>query len=173
MNNVVCGTIIVHILSLTKKFKFMENPIGRKVNLLVKKGDYVWEMSNNICEVIGVVPWSHELNDWCQHYIVKSQDGTEKEIREVECVFSPNYDKDYIEDTIHQFLDDNGVWCEVYTQMGRKVISVHIDWGDWSHSHRWCVTLMGYLGYTEIGNRVTEEDGSDCYSAEHYFLKES
>ena len=30
---------------------------------------------------------------------------------------------------------------------------------------------MEFLGYKEIGNKVTEEDGSDCYSAEHYFLK--
>jgi hypothetical protein len=30
---------------------------------------------------------------------------------------------------------------------------------------------MRYLGYTEIGNEVTEENGSDCYSADHYYLK--
>jgi hypothetical protein len=30
---------------------------------------------------------------------------------------------------------------------------------------------MSYLGYGEIGCKVTEEDGSDTYSAEHYFIK--
>lgn len=148
-----------------------ENPIGRKVNLLIQKGICKWEMSNDVCEIVGIVPWSQELNDWCQHYIVKLPDGTEKEIRETECVFSPDYTKKYIEDTIHQFLNDNGVWSEVFTKCDRKVIVVSIEWGDWRHSHMWGTDLMRYLGYTEIGDKVTEENGSDCYSADHYYLK--
>lgn len=150
---------------------YEENPIGRKVNLLSKKDICTWEMSSEVCEIVGVVPWSQELNDWCEHYIVKLPDGTEKEIREVECVFSPDYTQNYIEGTIHDFLDDNGVWSEVYTQCEGKVIVVDIDWGDWRHSHLWAKNLMEYLGYKEIGNKVTDDDGSDCYSAEHYFIK--
>ena len=76
------------------------NPIGKKVNLLVKKGICSWEMSDEVCEVISVVPWSQELNDWCQHYIVKGADGIEKEVREAECVFSPDYTKKNIDETI-------------------------------------------------------------------------
>ena len=148
-----------------------ENVIGKKVNLLETFGYCTRKMTEEIYEIVSVVPWSKELNDWCQHYIVKLPDGTEKEIREVECVFSPDYTKKYIEDTIHQFLNDNGVWSEVFTKCDRKVIVVSIEWGDWRHSHMWGTDLMKYLGYTEIGNRVTEEDGSDCYSAEHYFIK--
>jgi hypothetical protein len=48
---------------------------------------------------------------------------------------------------------------------------VSISWGDWKHEHLWARSLMSYLGYVEIGSKVTEEDGSDTYSAEHYFLK--
>lgn len=150
---------------------YEENVIGKKVNLLETIGYCTRKMTEEVYEVVSVVPWSKELNDWCQHYIVRGADGTEKEIREVECVFSPDYTKKYIEDTIHQFLNDNGVWSEVFTKCDRKVIVVSIEWGDWRHSHMWGTDLMKYLGYTEIGNRVTEEDGSDCYSAEHYFLK--
>lgn len=147
-----------------------ENPIGRKVNLLIQKGICEWEMSNDVCEIVGIVPWSQELNDWCQHYIVKLPDGTEKEIRECECVFSPKTDKpaDYM---AHDFLNDNGVWAEVYPYHGTSALVVSISWGDYKHDHLWARDLMSYLGYTEIGNRVTEEDGSDCYSADHYFLK--
>ena len=150
---------------------FDTNPVGKKVNLLKSIGSCTRQMTDEVCEVVSVVPWSKELNDWCQHYIVRGADGTEKEIREVECVFSPDYTKKYIEDTIHQFLNDNGVWSEVFTECDRKVIVVSIEWGDWRHSHLWSRDLMSYLGYTEIGNAVTEENGSDCYSADHYYLK--
>ena len=148
-----------------------ENVIGKKVNLLEKVGICNWKMNDAVCEIISIVPWSKELNDWCQHYIVRKPDGTEMEIRECECVFSPNKEKptDYM---IHDFLNDNGVWAEVY-QYNQSIAAyvVSISWGDWKHDHLWARDLMSYLGYVEIGNKVTEEDGSDCYSAEHYFLK--
>ena len=32
---------------------------------------------------------------------------------------------------------------------------------------------MKYLGYYEIGNEVTEDDGSDCFSGIHHFIKAS
>ena len=146
------------------------NPIGKKVNLLVKKGICSWEMSDEVCEVISVVPWSQELNDWCQHYIVKGADGIEKEVREAECVFSPDYTKKNIDETIFSFLNDNGVWAEVYCQTNNIVV-VNIDRGDWRHSHLWARDLMRYLGYVKVGEVVTEEDGSDCYSAEHTYVK--
>lgn len=147
------------------------NPVGRKVNLLVKKGICSWEMSDEVCEVISVVPWSQELNDWCQHYIVRKPDGTEAEIREVECVFSPDYTKNHINDTIRSFLNDNGVWADVYSQMEENIVIVNIDRGDWKHDHLWARNLMSYLGYVKVGEVVTEDDGSDCYSAEHTYIK--
>lgn len=147
-----------------------ENVIGRKVNLLEKVSACSYNMGEEVCEIVNVIPWSQELNDWCEHYIVKKPDGTEVEVRECDCVFSPKADKpaDYM---AHDFLNDNGVWAEVYPFHGTSALVVSIEWGDWRHQHLWARDLMSYLGYEEIGNRVTEEDGSDCYSAEHYFLK--
>lgn len=148
-----------------------ENVIGKKVNLLEGYGFCSKKMTDEVCEIVSVVPWSKELNDWCQHYIVRKPDGSEVEIREVECVFSPNKEKPtgYM---IHDFLNDNGVWAEVYPYShDMPVLVVDIEWGDWRHQHLWARDLMSYLGYTEIGNKVTEEDGSDTYSAEHYYLK--
>lgn len=146
-----------------------ENVIGKKVNLLEKCGLCSWKMTDEVCEIVSVVPWSQELNDWCQHYIVKGADGKEKEVREVECVFSPKTGKstDYM---VHDFLNDNGVWADVWYE-NEIAIAVNIDWGDWRHQHLWTRDLMGYLGYGELGCQVTEEDGSDCYSAVHYFVK--
>ena len=148
-----------------------ENPIGKKVNLLEKVGICDWKMNDAVCEIVNVIPWSQELNDYCQHYIVKDADGKEKEVREAECVFSPDYTKKYIDDTIHSFLNENGVWADVYSQMEGNIIVVSIDWGDWRHQHLWAKSLMSYLGYGELGCEVTEENGSDCYSAVHYFVK--
>lgn len=147
-----------------------ENVIGKKVNLLEGYGFCSKKMTDEVCEIVKVVPWSQELNDWCQHYIVRKADGTEVEIREAECVFSPNKEKaaDYM---IHDFLNDNGVWADVYSQMEGNIVIVNIDWGDWKHSHLWARDLMQYLGYVQVGEVVTEEDGSDCYSAEHTYVK--
>lgn len=145
--------------------------VGRKVNLLEKVGICDWKMTDEVCEIVNVIPWSQELNDYCQHYIVKGADGKEREVREVECVFSPDYTKKHIDDTIHSFLNENGVWADVYSQMEGNIIIVNIDWGDWRHQHLWARDLMSYLGYVKVGEVVTEEDGSDCYSAEHTYVK--
>lgn len=146
------------------------NPIGRKVNLLVKKGLCSWKMSDEVCEITSVVPWTEELNDWCQHYIVRKPDGTEVEIRECDCVFSPDTEKP-ADCMAHDFLNDNGVWADVWHPYGIPALVVSISWGDWKHDHLWAKDLMSYLGYIEVGSKVTEEDGSDTYSAEHYFVK--
>jgi hypothetical protein len=55
---------------------------------------------------------------------------------------------------------------------GRLCIEIH--WGDWKHEHRRADYLVRQffmdkgLG-VHVDEQVTEEDGSDCYSAEHYY----
>lgn len=147
-----------------------KNIIGKKVNLLEKVGICDWKMNDAIYEIVSVIPWSQELNDYCQHYIIKGADGTEREVRGVECVFSPDYSKRDIGDTIYSFLNDNGLWAEVYCQTD-DIVVVNIDWGDYKHDHMWCQDLMGYLGYKRVSFDVTDEDGSDCFSAEHTYIK--
>lgn len=44
-------------------------------------------------------------------------------------------------------------------------ICVQIRWGDWKHDHLRCDWLMKGLGYELVESTVTEEDGSDTYSA--------
>lgn len=53
---------------------------------------------------------------------------------------------------------------------GMPVIVVEIHWGDWKHDHAYCRSLMEDLGASYLNTNVIEEDGSDCYSACHYFL---
>lgn len=48
---------------------------------------------------------------------------------------------------------------------------VHVDitWGDWKHDHLWVDRQMAAIGLTKVNEILTEQDGSDCYSAIHIF----
>lgn len=138
-----------------------ENIIGKGVHIL--EGEKL-DTSKVYC-VVEVKPWDGK--DWCDHVIV--QLGNDKrELREVDIVIAPDYSLPE-ERMIQKYLNDNGIWTEVAGDKSRIVVS--IDWGDWKHSHIWCKNLMKYLGYTQSNEIVTEENGSDCYSADHYFYR--
>lgn len=49
-------------------------------------------------------------------------------------------------------------------------VKVEICWGDWKHDHGRCRHLMGKIGYIRQTIEVTEEDGSDCFSAVHTYI---
>lgn len=74
---------------------------------------------------------------------------------------------------LQQFLTDNDCHRTVdETTDGRLVIS--INWGDWKHDHMQVDALVdeffnnkGLVVKTQ--KETTEEDGSDTYSAEHYY----
>lgn len=74
---------------------------------------------------------------------------------------------------LQQFLTDNDCHHTVdETTDGRLVIS--INWGDWKHDHMMVDALVdeffnskGLVVKTQ--KETTEEDGSDTYSAEHYY----
>lgn len=50
-------------------------------------------------------------------------------------------------------------------------IYITIEWGDWKHSHAFCNYLLSQKGYKLEDEEVTEEDGSDCYSSIHTYIK--
>lgn len=140
--------------------------IGTKVRLTNENG----HMSDKNYTIVDIKKYN-EVGDYCDHYIVRDDDGREIEVREYSCIHPPREDMDE-ENKAQKFLEDNGVYAEVYRKFPNiPTIVVSILWGDWKHEHLWARDLMSYLGYKEIGDRVTQEDGSDCYSAEHYFLK--
>lgn len=70
---------------------------------------------------------------------------------------------------IQKYLDDHNLWGEVSVQDGTVYVEIH--WGDWKHDHWYCQDLMSELGYTLVGKEVTEEDGSDAFSAIHTYEK--
>ena len=54
-------------------------------------------------------------------------------------------------------------YCEPY-EYGVKV---SVRWGDWKHDHA-AIRYLLSSRYDYDGYVVNEEDGSDCYSADHY-----
>ncbi len=50
-------------------------------------------------------------------------------------------------------------------------VQILIEWGDWKHDHLHLKYVMGKNGYTQIEEKVTEENGCDCYSSLHTFVK--
>jgi len=78
-------------------------------------------------------------------------------------------------DEIREMLRSNDLWCdEVWPINDENRICVDIQWGDWKHEHLRCKYLVGdYLNGKGIrfdhSEVITEEDGSDCYSASHYY----
>ena len=68
---------------------------------------------------------------------------------------------------IENALNKDGIYSDV--SYDGEHIMVHISWGDWKHEHGRCDYILGNLGLTCVNTEVTEEDGSDCYSAVHYY----
>ena len=74
---------------------------------------------------------------------------------------------------IDSALQENHVYADVYdwiTDSGEKVVKIEIHWGDWKHDHlraQWIVEDVLGIGVRKWDTDVTEEDGSDCYSAIH------
>ena len=71
-------------------------------------------------------------------------------------------------DDIEKYLTDNQLYpADVFAADTRVMVEIH--WGDWKHDHLRCDDLMKAKGYGLVEEEVTEEDGSDCYSAiRHY-----
>lgn len=149
-----------------------ENAIGRKVYLLESDKHQVFFRvdRSKTYEVVRVIE-AQVAQDDCRHFVIKDATGKEQEYREYWCIFVPDESKEEIL-MLQRYLCDNGIYAEVsHYSPTIPAIVVSIHWGDWKHTHLYCESLMKYIGYYEIGNRVTEESGEDSFSADHYFLR--
>ena len=75
-----------------------------------------------------------------------------------------------ISEKIDKYLRDNRLYADVQPYWDDlPVIEVDIHWGDWKHEHLRTKWLLEEIGVSFINTIVTEENGSDCYSAIHRF----
>ncbi len=75
-----------------------------------------------------------------------------------------------IENDIQRIFKENRIWHDWDVSLDGSVW-VSVDWGDWKHDHLYLDHVMRENGYILMAKEVTDEDGSDAYSAVHTFLK--
>lgn len=49
-------------------------------------------------------------------------------------------------------------------------VEIYVEDGDWKHEHLVLRHLMEENGFTFMGKEITNENGSDCYSAVHTYM---
>lgn len=145
-----------------------DNPIGTKVYTKINESEFAVIMDTTTICTIKEVKSYKEVNDYTDHYICETEDGKTREVRDWEVVAIPDYSLP-VDEMIYHYLLDNSIYADVWTS-GNE-IAVHIDWGDWKHSFLCARNLMEHLGYIMVEEDVTEENGSDCYSATQIYEK--
>ena len=101
--------------------------------------------------------------------IVEKQEEVEESV-EVKEEFN---DMKSLANELMNHFEDLKVYYEIWPE--DNGINVEIEWGDWKHDHLWCDYEVEHFlesrGYTVTGGstEVTDEDGSDTYSAIHYY----
>ena len=146
--------------------------IGKEVWVLQERNSVWLPIKEKVWKVKEYIDWGDaRLNgDYCPHLILEDSLGNTKDIREWEVVVIPNT-KLPEADMVNNYLSDNGLYSDDISQFNEGALSVSIDWGDYKHEHGYLRCLMNYIGYDEIREALTAENGSDCYSAIHYFFK--
>ncbi len=128
----------------------------------------------------GVVQWDYDFDSPeydvdAEDYINSSVDVNDIEEAILKAILTKKTEGDNpdVEKHVMEYLESNQLYpSDVFTADDR--VMVDISWGDWKHDHIRCDKLMENLGYTLVEEEVTEEDGSDCYSAiRHYIPKGS
>lgn len=98
---------------------------------------------------------------YCDHY-------TWKEITFTETKTTETPEKDLYSE-VADILKEGNLYGDINTYDNQ--VEVSIEWGDWKHEHGYLRYLMEQKGFIETNEEITEEDGSDCYSAVHTFKK--
>ena len=75
----------------------------------------------------------------------------------------------FYEEDIQRIFKENECHYDYDICPNNGTIVVCVEWGDWKHDHAFLNYIMRKNHYRCIDEVVTEEDGSDTYSATHYF----
>ena len=75
------------------------------------------------------------------------------------------------ESELYKVLGEQGLGSADIIDFDDEGCDILIEWGDWKHDHIYLKYVMQGHGYNQVDERVTQEDGSDCYSSVHSFNK--
>lgn len=73
-----------------------------------------------------------------------------------------------VEEYLYEYMEQNQRWYEIWGY--DDFVEINVEWGDWKHDHIALDYLMEQVGFTCVNEELTEENGSDCYSAIHKFV---
>lgn len=65
-------------------------------------------------------------------------------------------------------LNNANIFADIYNA-GDDYIEIEVSWGDWKHDHLALDYYMAEAGFVHTATTITEEDGSDTYSAVHTY----
>ena len=78
------------------------------------------------------------------------------------------------EQMVFEYLKENNIFGDVYIDVNNEIgirICVEITWGDWKHDHLRVDFLMKEKFNPKfVCTDITEQDGSDTYSAIHRYV---
>ena len=150
----------------------IEKRVGKRVWLFENVSGWCTRL---VKDKVWVVESAHEPDGekFYEDYFVVSNGNEKREVVYYNTVVLPedNEDEQY---RIEKYLSDNGFYYEYIVSeefIGTPLYKIGISWGDWKHDHGWLDSLMGYIDYEAFNEIVTEENGSDCYSSEHIFVR--
>ena len=96
----------------------MRTTENKRVFKLVKTSNYTEKMDVSTSYTIVKTITYPDVKDWCNHYIIKDDNGNEEEVREVEVVFAPNFSLPE-EQMVNYYLNDNELYAnEIYRYGG-------------------------------------------------------
>lgn len=79
-----------------------------------------------------------------------------------------NYSDEY--DKILKLMSAAKLYNEIWDELDGRVTKIDVT-GDWKHDHIFTDQLMESIGYTLMGETITDSDDSDYYSAIHSYVK--
>ena len=149
----------------------IEKRIGKRVWLFESASDWTTRL---VKDKVWVVESVHEPDGkkFYEEYFTVSNGDEKRDVIYYNTVVLPEDNKDE-QYRIEKYLSDNGFYFEDICEdriLDIPLYRISISWGDWKHDHGWLGYLMGYLGYEEFNEILTEENGSDCYSSDHFFV---
>ena len=71
---------------------------------------------------------------------------------------------------LEKILNENEINGEIIPLFNSELTGIHVYWGDWKHDHLRLDKVMKNNGIDLVTTVITEDDGSDAYSATHYFM---
>ena len=70
---------------------------------------------------------------------------------------------------VYDLMRENHLHGDVWEDFG--LLCIEVNWGDWKHDHlRLDWVMKENFNILMSATETTEENGSDCYSAIHYYV---